>query len=789
MSWAISNRLFFFVIFLSGFAALIYQLVWVRLLGLVFGVSSFAVATVVAVFLLGLGLGSYYFGKWSDKTQNILKTYLRVELCIAVLSFSSYLIISDLPLFKLLYEYSYNNLSFYGITLIRLALSFIVLFPPVFAIGGTIPLISKYFLTAPETFGSNFSKIYYVNTLGAFAGAMLTGFVFVKYLGVFMTLMIAVALNIIIVCIIHFKKYEAESIETPAEETAPYSYMLVILCLTGFISLSYEILWVRILSTYDLSTSESFAVILSGFLLGFAIGAYLVSKKIDSAKNLETTFSRVSLLTAVSGALVLFVFQRFEPLTTTLAVSLNINIFTISLALAFAVSLIPAIFMGILFPLGLLIYSNGIKRIGVKTGKVFFANTIGSVFGSLLTGFVLIPFIGMWNTTLILINSSLLIAIYMFAKNSPFEKKHLAVLILAFVVSNSMVFSDRKTFHKEVKGFDVIYYSEGLSGTITAIENKGYRGLFVDGQNVSGTDPILTADSKMLAHLPLLIAEKPKKALTVGYGTGATSYSMLLHGVNVDAVEIEKKVVDAGYLFGKVNFHSYENPNLNIIIDDARNYIDVVDDKFDVIVTDVTNLKYKRNPYLYTKEYFEIMQNALNPEGVAAAWLPLGGLSFNDLKILIGTFDTVYPHTTVWYFTQYPTHFLVVIGTADKTEVGLDELALKIDKVKIDLKRIQVDDEYELASMLLLGEKDVDDLVAGAKIHTANFPILEFSDIELYMQTDLKSNLKGLLTYQKENLLDYFTGDTAQLNKLKKDFIQYKKFYRNYIHTKDTYVQ
>ena len=142
MAWAIHNRLFFTVIFLSGFAALIYQLIWVRLLGLVFGVSSFAVATVVAVFLLGLGLGSYYFGKWSDISKNPLRTYLFVELCIAGLSVLSYLIIHHLPLYKLLYQYSYNHLNFYGLSLIRLLLSLVVLLPPVFAIGGTMPLTS-----------------------------------------------------------------------------------------------------------------------------------------------------------------------------------------------------------------------------------------------------------------------------------------------------------------------------------------------------------------------------------------------------------------------------------------------------------------------------------------------------------------------------------------------------------------------------------------------------------------------------------------------------------------------
>ena len=153
MAWTLSPRLFFAAICLSGFSALIYQLIWIRLLGLVFGVSSFAVATVVAVFLLGLGLGSYFFGKWSERTANPLRLYLIVELGIAVLSLVSYLLIEHVPVFRFVHEFAYNDLDFYGLSLIRLVLATLVLLPPVFLIGGTMPLISKYFLTARSTFG------------------------------------------------------------------------------------------------------------------------------------------------------------------------------------------------------------------------------------------------------------------------------------------------------------------------------------------------------------------------------------------------------------------------------------------------------------------------------------------------------------------------------------------------------------------------------------------------------------------------------------------------------------
>ncbi len=498
----------------------------------------------------------------------------------------------------------------------------------------------------------------------------------------------------------------------------------------------------------------------------------------------------MSIVTAFSGGVVLLLFRQFEALTIVLADATPMSQLTLGMALAFTVSFIPAVFMGILFPLGVRIYAHDIDRIGAKTGNTFFSNTLGCVLGSLLTGFVLIPFIGMWNTTLLLINLSLLIAVaFLLRGRRPARAQWVSLLAVA-VVANLMVFTDSKTFHAELKGrdlrtaaegFDVIYYSEGLSGTVTAVERGTYRGLFVDGQNVSGTDPVLLADSKMLAHVPLLLAEAPTSALTVGYGTGTTSGSMLLYDVDVHAVEIEKKIIEAAPLFSEVNYASYADPDLDIVLDDARNYIATTDEEFSVIVTDVTNLKYKRNPYLYTREYFEIMQRALSADGVAAAWLPVGGLSFNDLRTLIATFDSVFPHTTAWYFTQFPTHFIILVGTPEPTRVNLTELRERIAGVERDLRSLNVDNVYELASMLLLGEGDIDSLVDGAPIHTDDRPILEYSDMDLYNVVDVAPNLGRLIGFQQDDLLAYFAGSEHQLAKLKEHFELYTGNYLRYV--------
>jgi len=223
------------------------------------------------------------------------------------------------------------------------------------------------------------------------------------------------------------------------------------------------------------------------------------------------------------------------------------------------------------------------------------------------------------------------------------------------------------------------------------------------------------------------------------------------------------------------------------VLDDARNYIATTEEEFSVIVTDVTNLKYKRNPYLYTREYFEIMQGALSTDGVAAAWLPVGGLSFNDLRTLIATFDSVFPHTTAWYFTQFPSHFIILTGTPEPTRVDLDKLRNKMSRAEVerDPRSLKVDNVFELASMLLLGERDIDSLVNAAPIHTDNRPILEYSDMNLYNVVDVAPNLGRLLEFQQEDLLEYFVGRQSQLAELDEYFDLYNGHYLNYVRLYD----
>ena len=294
--------------------------------------------------------------------------------------------------------------------------------------------------------------------------------------------------------------------------------------------------------------------------------------------------------------------------------------------------------------------------------------------------------------------------------------------------------------------------------------------LFIDSNAVAGTFDFLTIDSKILAHLPLLLVDSPQKAVSVGLGTGGTSYSMLKHGIDVYTVEIEKKVVNASKHFEELNHGFLSDKNLHIVIDDARNYFRATDLLFDVIVTDVTTIKYKSNPSLYSQDYFKIIASRLSKDGIAAAWIPLSGVSFSDIRVLAAGFKKVFPHTTLWSLNKKYTEFMILIGSAAKLSIDLEILKNRMASVQDDLNEIDVENEFEIGSMLWLGEHDVNNLTSGIEPHTDNNPVLEFSGLNSYIKANGPINRRKILQFQSEDRTKYFrTDDIGKLYQHFKD--------------------
>ncbi len=806
--WALNKNLVYLMMFCSGFAGLIYEIIWLRVLGVFFGVSSFAIATVVGVFLLGLGIGAFLFGRISEKNVDVVKLYAFLELAISAFSLFAFFALG-MDFFGFVHNYAYNHFSFYAFSTVRFAIAFIILIIPCALMGGTIPVLARHLLKSSQSLGRDFSALYYANSFGAVLGIVAVGFFLVRIFGVFESFAVALSINILIflaITILNLAAYskkkgfyksaknreanKTNKMQTFLPKNLPKipgkkrSIIPFILMLTGFLTAGFELLWARLVSIFGTATNYSFTAILGGFIAGIALGSFVFRKKSDEGKGLNLLLVLFT-GSAAFGSAVLAFFSTRNWLLDILQ-----NSIVLELSVGFIISAGISLFFGASFPLLVRLYSKNAEKAGQKTGNALLYNSIGAVLGSIITGFVAVPFFGIKFSGIGLVIISVLVAGISFlsiiaqAKNCLFSLKDKKVILssmlfILFIVFFVAVLLNPGHFFKALNSNQkIVFYEEGISATVTVSEDKNRpetgKILYIDSRPVAGTSLAAIIDAKMLAHIPLAVAKSHDEVLTVGYGTGVTSHSMLLHGSEVYAVEIEEKVLYANKEFSDINHEAIENRSFHIIVDDARNYLQSTDKKFDVIVTDVTGLKYKSNPYLYTTDYFSVIKNTLKKNGTAAAWIPLSHLSFRDLQILTASFRQAFPHTTMWTFSRGMTTFAVLVGTPEKLSVDLKKINSLDAKVREDLDSIKIGDEYFFGSMLFLGEEDIAELIENVPLHTDNKPVLEFSDVKDYYKSNIYANTGLLMHYQKENLSSYFSGNSQELNLLENAFKEKK---------------
>lgn len=759
---------------LSGCAALIYQLLWLRILHLRLGAGSVAVAVIVALFMLGLAIGGRLFGELAERARRPLRLYALLELLIAATSVASYALLVRLPFLGWLHDAAYAHGDPLTLLLARILVAGIVLLPPTACIGGTLPVLTKHLVRTAPALRRRFAALYALNTLGGLLGAALAGLLLVRLLGTARTLLVAALLNIAAALLILLVR--DDGIPSPrADGAARRPAYLALLFLTGFVSIGTEVLLVRVLTIRTMLTAYVFLVVVSAFLAGIAAGSALGERLLPRLRRPETWFAALLLAAAAAGPATLLAFSHLPPGGD-------------AFPLAFLAAFLFAALFGLLYPLGLLLFAGAPTGLGRKTGRLAFWNTLGALSGSLLVGLLLIPLIGIRGSGLLLALLPLVAGAWLLARADP---KGLAAplaipgaLLLLLILFLSIPAAQ---YRVTAPTDELLAYRDGRSGTVTVIGYRDgdafYRELAIDSNEVAGDNPGTLIDAKLLAHLPLLLREQADGATntngatadgaddgndaavaasqlrvaTVGYGTGATSASMRLHDADVVALEIEPAVVAlAAEQFGHLNGALAGDPRFTLIIDDARNYLQATREPFDVIVTDVTNLKYKSNPYLYTADYFSLLRDRLAPGGVAAAWMPLGGLSFDDLRILLATFRSVFPHATAWFYSEGFTHFVILVGTEERLAVDLDAVAAAMAPVQDDLDAIAITDETVFASMLLLGEEDLAAVADGAALHTDDRPILEFTDQGSYLTEPFPANLGRLLRFQEEELAAYY---------------------------------
>ena len=816
---ALTYCLFFF----SGFAALIYETVWTRYLGLVFGGSHLAVTTVLAVFMTGLAAGSYVIGRKVDSRQHLLRFFGLLELGTAFFA----LVFAAL---MRLYPSVYVTLAQLApesplyLSCIRFSFAALAIIAPTVLMGGTLPVISAFSTRIMKGAGIRLSFLYGFNTIGAVSGRAVTGFFMLRHFSMGMTLASAVIVNILVgLSAIIMDRYAVQesgedqgSTTTPdidgesleADLQFPCKLVLWGIGVSGFCAMGYEVLWNRILSIAIGASSYGLTILLMAFLSGIGLGSaafgifrrfsgHYFRKSFFSLRRTIISFGAVQITIGITALLAtasfrslpiyLDLLQRYFLGLTPAGDQFQI-IQLANFILAFSIMFIPAFFMGVAFPLAGDIHCRYRQPVGRAVGEVLFSNTAGAILGAMGSGFILIYFLGIQRSLqiIILINIGYgLILLTSLGKNSLLKRSVACAVLAAFMIpvlfpdswklwdprlyaiyqsNRTEDFGSSHEIKELIENSDIRYYAEGAQAVVSSVQSADTLYFITNGRVEASNAHIDMQCQYTLGHLPMLLHKNPRKVFVLGTGSGMTLGAVSIHPSveQVTLAEIEPSVLGVAKTFGIDNHYILNkgNPKLKIVFNDGRNHLLTTKEKYDVITADPVHPWFSGAGYLYSTEYFQLVANRLNPGGIMCQWLPLYELTTDDLKSVVKTIRANFAYMMIWV-----THYDAEI-VASNSPIVIDEADLNkriaYQPVGSDLRQVKMGSADDLLSYFVLGSEGTTEFGSNGRINTDDNLYLEFSAPRSIGMEHLRGENLADLLHRRERILPYLRKpDTA----------------------------
>jgi spermidine synthase len=799
-----TRTLILLIFFLSGASGLIYEIVWTRLLSLVFGVSSFAISTVLTVFMAGLGIGGYIFGRIIDRRGSPLKVYSILEILIGLYA----LLLPSIILFT---ERLYTKLhvltggNFLLLSAERFLISSLILIFPTTMMGGTLPVISRFLIRSENRIGIDAGVIYSLNTFGAVAGCMITGFYLIEVIGVTQSLYLAAILNFIAGGGAYIISYKSQVASHKLQDTTPkfqfeiaspsarndkqnrgviargeapkQSNSLVLLAFgfSGMAALSYEVLWTRVLILILDNTIYAFSIILFTFLLGIA-GGSLIFSKLKIQKSIITFFAIFQILIGITGFLSLILFANHNLIASQLnsLISWSSQFAGIghwhgrmlaTFLMAFLIMIIPTLLMGASFPAVTQTLKFDMQDVGKGIGRIYLINTIGAIIGSFSAGFIILPLIGIQKSIIWTGAIPFLFGIILILLNIKTIGRYIISLSSIAVGAVAVIFIFRSgdipkliSIGKIDRGNEILYYKEGIAGTVLVSSQetdltpfrKPVKRLWINGDPIAGEFRGALQLERLQAHLPLLLHPDPKEALIICFGTGSTAGAVSDHNVNnIYAVDISREVFNGGRYFSDGNRDILNDRRFKMVVEDGRNFLLTTDKRFDLITSEPPPPSNAGIVNLYSREYYELCKSRLGKGGMVSHWIPLHHLSEDDFKMLVSTFVSVFPHSTMWY-TKWDA---IMIGSDERLSIDFENIKERLNNKKLQesLKEIGITNPFQLLSTFMMDEDDLHKFIDGVPLVTDNNPYVEFTAPRIHhMGTSIKGrNLENMLKYRK----------------------------------------
>lgn len=671
--------LLYFAFFLAGIAGLSYELIWVRYIGRIVGGATQAISATIAIFFLGLALGSWIGSIIFAKMKRPLRGYALLEIAIGAYA----LIIPPLIVQLERITSTLESLS------LLLFLTSLIILPATILLGATFPAMAAT-LEKYQNPTDGTAHFYGINTLGAVFGCLLSSLVLLPKFGYFSTNLIMVSVDGIAAVIIFFAHRSAPHItaidvDTHSTSSAiTFNRAALLAAISGFIAIGVEVLWTRALALAFPATIYIFAIVLSAYLFGIGLGSLLLTR-IRRFYNDSAILFVLYVLCAffIITSIWLFPWSSdlfYEGISSGFIKTWSAWISGIGLSSMLA--MLPAtLMMGASLPLLIGLATNNNDKSSKIAGRLYMLNVVGGVLGSLITTFAFMPRFGL--TTMILVYAGGYIALAFIFRPNDIRSRFGAV----FVVSFLCLFLFHSVF--SAHGFRIdsgrynsneqlIFAKDSASGTIEIFEEKirqtpPIRSLKVNNfYGLNKTAPSIVALQYRLGVLPLYLHSNPKRALLIGFATGNTLAAMANHGrvSKLDCVELHHELFELSTFFRRVNLDVVKNRKVNLIKGDGRRYMLRHSPTYDVIVGD---LYLPRNPgvgNLYSLEYFRSIKNRLNPKGIFVAWLPMWQLSPWEIGVIIKTLRQEFPNAEG------------VIGNPNQSRPILGLIAEKGDKKK-----------------------------------------------------------------------------------------------------------
>lgn len=665
-SWAMLLALLL-LFALSGASGLIYQVVWLRMLALTFGVTAYAVSTVLSCFFAGLALGSYVAGRYADRLRSPLRTYAAVEVLVAVLGVltPATFAITRAAYVGIVESFDVSGLP--ALTVLRVLLAFLCLILPATLMGATLPLMVRSSLVRSSSFARNVSLLYAFNTLGAMTGAFVAGFELIGRFGLRGALIVAAACNLLAAGGA-FLLSTRGPVEAPerivdlgeqTEHPYPLAVQRVVLwafAVSGGVSLAYEVVWTRMLATFFDATVYGFTAMLTMVLFGIGIGSWLISPFLARRWNWPLVFAGIQGGVGLLGLLSVVVMVNLIPLGKTLGLyeppgpygHMTLRFMGFSAA---AVVLPPMLLLGASFPVAARIVTAG-GGVGRRAGGVYAVNVLGGIAGSLIAGFIVLPLLGAQSSLLLFASLNLALVLVVVLQAAPSRRPAMAAAALGLVAIVAAVVASPELltgiYRERLQGEQVVFVDEGLENTIAVtMAADGERKLYINGQPQTYTSDGIANYLRMIGHLPMLLHPDPKRALVIGLGGGATGGAVSTYtGTEVDLVELSSAVVNAAPWFEMINEQVLERPNVNLKVQDGRNFLLLSPGGYDVITADIIRPEHAGASNLYSKEYFALARDALAEGGLMLQWLEQ--LSDEQYRLMLRAFVETFPYVTLW---------------------------------------------------------------------------------------------------------------------------------------------